>query len=98
VGAAKGQDGLNITSLGAATKSKGFGDLLKDGGTSGASNAAERIASYYLKMAESMSPILVVPGGVKVNVIFMKGVYFGELGIRKKVEILRQETNISQVE
>jgi conjugal transfer pilus assembly protein TraB len=83
---AKGQEGMNITSLGAmSTKKKGIGDLAGQGLLTGTSTAAEKVADYYLRMAESMSPILLIPGGTKVDVMFMKGFFIGELGTHKKV-------------
>ncbi len=76
------------------TKSKSFTDIAGDGALAGTSNAADKIADYYLKRAERLSPILTVPGGVKVDVIFTKGFYFGELGVvdRIKQERVKDET------
>lgn len=48
------------------------------------SNAAEKVAGYYLRMAESMSSVLTIPGGVKVDFIFTKGFFVGELTTHKK--------------
>ena len=91
-GAAKGQDQMIITGFGAgASKKKGAGDMLKEGGFAGASNAAEKIADYYIKQAESMSPVLLVSGGTKVDVVFTKGVYLNALDIQEKLEQLRFE-------
>jgi len=84
---AKGQDQLLITSAGAVDRQKkGMGDLVKEGGFSGASNAAEKIADYYIKQAEAMSPVLLVSGGVRVDVVFTKGVYLGAVDIQEKLE------------
>lgn len=82
----QGQDSMNITSLGVATQQKGFKDMVSSGALSGVSNVSEKIADYYLKMAESMSPVLTIPGGVKVDVIFMKGFFVGELSTHKKIK------------
>jgi conjugal transfer pilus assembly protein TraB len=87
---AKGQEGLTLTSLGAVgTKKQGFGTVAGQGALTGVSNAGDKIADYYLRLAEQMSPVLTVPGGVKVDVIFTKGFFLGELGIRKKLSNLR---------
>ena len=89
---AKGQDQLLITSAGAVDRQKkGMGDLVKEGGFSGASNAAEKIADYYIKQAEAMSPVLLVSGGVRVDVVFTKGVYLGAVDIQEKLEQSRLE-------
>jgi len=90
----KGMDQFAITGLGAiSTQKKSAGDMLSSSGLSGVSSAAEKIADYYLKQAESMSPVLQVPGGVKVNLSFTKGVVFGTTDIRDKVANARRSTN-----
>ena len=91
-GSAKGHDQMIITSFGAgATKKKGMGDMLQDGAFAGASNAAEKIADYYIKQAESMSPVLLVSGGTKVDIVFTKGVYLSALDVQEKLEQSRLE-------
>jgi len=89
---AKGQDPMFITGSGAVnTKKKGFADMATEGAFSGASNAAEKIADYYIKQAESMSPVLLISGGAKVDMLFTKGVYFGALDIQEKLDKARKE-------
>jgi|GEM_PF-1192366 len=93
----RGLDSMAITNLGAvSTKKKGFKDMAASGTLTGASNAAEKIADYYLKMAETMSPILTIPGGVKVDVIFMKGFFIGELSTHKKIRQMRRQEKITE--
>jgi hypothetical protein len=58
---------------------------LFDNSVQGASSAAERIADYYIKQAENMSPILMIPGGTKVDVVFTRGVLLGSNDIQKKI-------------
>lgn len=90
----KGQDGMTITSLGAITnQKKGFQDMVTGGASSGVASAGEKIANYYLRMAESMSPILTIPGGVKIDVIFTKGFFVGELTTHKKIAKERKHLN-----
>jgi len=87
---AKGTDPMVITGGGAInTKKKGFADMATEGAFSGASNAAEKIADYYIKQAESMSPVLLISGGARVDVLFTKGVYFGALDIQEKLDKAR---------
>lgn len=89
---AKGQDPMIITGFGSSvTKKKGMGDMLKEGGFAGASNAAEKIADYYIKQAEAMSPVLLVSGGTKVDIVFTKGVYLNALDVEEKLEQLRSQ-------
>jgi hypothetical protein len=83
----KGGDAMSITSLGViGTKKKGISDMARDSTFTGASNAAEKIADYYLKQAESMSPILLISGGSKVDIVFTKGVYLGQLDTKDWIE------------
>lgn len=84
---AKGQAGASITSAGLlSTRSQGFKDMAKDGLLSGVSNAGDKIADYYLRQAEAMSPVLTIPGGVRVNAHITKGFFIGEVGTHKRVE------------
>lgn len=99
---AKGQDGMQISSSGAvSTAKKGAGKIAGEGILSGTSTAAEKVADYYLRMAESMSPVLTVPGGAAVEVVFLKGFFVGELGTHKKIlkeRILNKAQNNEVVE
>ena len=99
---AKGQDGMQISSSGAvSTAKKGAGKIAGEGILSGTSTAAEKVADYYLRMAESMSPVLTVPGGAAVDVVFLKGFFVGELGTHKKIlkeRILNKAQNNEVVE
>ena len=89
---AKGQDQVIISSFGSGTsKKKGMGDMLQVGAFAGASNAAEKIADYYINQAESMSPVLLVSGGTKVDIVFTKGVYLSALDVQEKLEQARGE-------
>lgn len=88
---AKGAESMTISSLGAiSTKKKGVKQVAGEGLLAGTSNAAEKVADYYLRMAESMSPILVIPGGVKVDVMFIKGFFVGEIDTHKKIKLARK--------
>lgn len=85
--ASKGQEGVSIGSGGVSSrKSKGVGDLLSAGGMSGVSNVGEKLADYYLRQAEAMSPVLTIPAGVKVNPHITKGFFVGERGIKGRIK------------
>ena len=68
-----------------STEKQGAKDALKMGALQGGSNAGEKIADYYLKQAESMSPVIIIPTGVRVNTQITKGVFVGEVGAHKKI-------------
>lgn len=86
---AKGQNGLDITALGAiSTKKKGMKDMATDGLLSGTSSAAEKLADYHIRLAENISPVILVPGGTKVDIVFTKSV---EIGSRDIEEVINAE-------
>ncbi len=90
-GNAKGQDGLMLSGAGAvSTKKKGMGDMLTQGGLQGVSNAGDKLAEYYLKQAESMSPVLTVPSGVRVQAQITKGFFVGEVSTHQKIKQAKQ--------
>jgi len=85
--ASKGQEGISLGAGGiASSKSKGMGDLLRSGGMNGVSNVGDKLADYYLRQAEAMSPVLTVPAGVKVNTQITKGFFVGERGMKSKIK------------
>ncbi len=88
---ASGQNGLNINSLGAvSTKRKGAREMATEGLASGATTAAEKLADYHIKLAENISPVILIPGGTRVDVMFTKGVHIGSRSLREKLEKARK--------
>ncbi len=69
-----------------STTNAPLGERLRDNSLAGLGNAGEKIADYYLKQAESMSPVLQIPAGSRVDVIFTKGVYLGSSDVRTNLE------------
>lgn len=95
----KGQDSMAIISGSAlTTKSKGLKGMATDGALSGLSSAGEKLADYYLRQAERMSPVLTIPGGVKINATITKGFHIGQLNTHEKIkkERKRRSSNYSQ--
>lgn len=89
--AAKGQEGVSLSAAGVvSTKSHNFKDLATSGLSGGISNAGEKLADYYLKLAESMSPILTIPSGVRIQAHIIKGFYVGEISTHKKIKSERK--------
>ncbi len=75
---ARGDGGLNITSLGAlSTKKRSGRDMAEEGLMGGVSTAAEKLADYHIRLAENISPVILIPGGTRVDVMFTKGVHIG---------------------
>ena len=87
---AKGESGLNITSLGALSTKKRTGrDMAEDGLMGGVTTAAEKLADYRIKLAENISPVILIPGGTKVDVMFTKGVHIGGNDVQVKLSKAR---------
>lgn len=87
---AGGQNSLNITSLGAvSTKKQGMKDMAKDGLIGGTSSAAEKLADYHIKLAENISPVILVPGGTRVDVVFTRSVEIGSFDVEEGIKTER---------
>ena len=71
---------------------KSVGDLLTSGAQQGATSAAEKVADYYLRQAEAMSPVLTVPSGVRVNAQITQGFFVGEVSTHKRLNLYRLKT------
>lgn len=76
--------------LGSATVKRDFNERVKDNSMAGAGKAAEKIADYYIKQAENMSPVLLIAGGRRVDIVFTKGVHLGSSGVVKEIEKVRK--------
>ena len=73
--------------LGAISKDKtGIKEKITDSMSQGASNAAEKLADYHMKMAEAAAPVIEVPGAVPVTVFFAKGVYLGSVSVKEEIK------------
>ena len=91
---AKQGEQFSLSGAGAfQTKKQGFGSKLKDNSLAGVGGAGEKIADYYLRQAEAMSPVLIIPGGTKVDIVFTKGVYLGSLDMKSRLKEARSEMN-----
>ena len=88
---AHGKNSFTLTSAGAVnTKKQGGFGISKEGLMSGFSTAAEKLADYHIKLAENISPVILIPGGTKVDVVFTKGVYIGSRDVKKRIKKARK--------
>lgn len=62
------------------------GDLFKSGVAGGGAHALDRLSSYYIDRAEQLQPVIQVPPGQYVDVIFTEGVSFGDLTIKEDLQ------------
>lgn len=93
---AKSQEQFTLTSVGALSNTPPLKERVRDSGLSGIGNAGEKIADIYLRQAESMSPVLEIPGGTRVDILFTEGVYVGSYDIREKISRVRKSQNERQ--
>ena len=83
----KGKEGMSLTGSGIiTTQKKTMQDMLGRGAMQGVSNAGEKLADYYLRQAEAMSPVLTIAPGVRVNAQITKGFFVGEQSTHKKIK------------
>lgn len=70
-------------------KEKSF-DKFKDSSLDGIGSATEKLANYYIKKAESISPVIEIPAGGLADIVFTEGVYFGQQNTKHQIEINRK--------
>ena len=65
---------LSTTSSGSVEYQSNFsGDAVKSGLATGASNAAEKVADFYAKLANSMVPVVEITPGRQVDIVVVSG-------------------------
>jgi conjugal transfer pilus assembly protein TraB len=74
VGSAVSQSSENITTSITGTQTKSWTNPWASGLGKGFSDAMDRIADYYLKLADRIFPVLEVDAGRKVDIVFSQGV------------------------
>lgn len=72
VASAFGTAQSTVTTSALGTTSALTGDAFKAAGYGGANNAAQQLASFYLKQAEATMPVIAVDAGRKMSVLFTK--------------------------
>ncbi len=71
--------------LGLIEEKQSLKDKLQNNTLAGVGDTGSKIADYYIKKAESISPVIQVPSGVRVDVVFTEGVYFGQLNTKEMI-------------
>lgn len=64
--------------------------MLKAGAGSGASNALNKMADFYIKRAEQLQPVVQVAAGRRVNIVIVEGADFGDTRVRETLEKARE--------
>jgi conjugal transfer pilus assembly protein TraB len=65
---------LNIgDSTTTTTQTNDVKDVLASAGLGGAGSALDRVAQYYLKMAEKLFPVIEIDAGRSIEVVILKG-------------------------
>jgi len=58
---------------------------LGQGAASSASSSINSVADYYLKFAESIQPVVQIPAGVEIDIVFLQGVSLGSKNIARVI-------------
>ncbi len=66
--------------------------MLSAGMASGASNALEKYADFFIKRAEQLQPVLQVAAGREVDIVFTQGTKFGETSVRSSLSKMRNQS------
>ena len=64
----------NTTALGTTTSNPGGADALKAGVAQGVGTAADRLAQYYIKLADKVFPVIEVNAGRTVDIVLTQGI------------------------
>lgn len=68
-----------------ATTQQNTNDILRSGLGSGVAKALDRVSQYYIEKMEQIQPIVSLPQGLEIEVIFTQGTYIdGRKSFRKK--------------
>lgn len=65
-------------------------DKFKEGSLDGIGSATDKLANYYIKKAESISPVIEVPAGSLIDIVLTEGVYFGGENVKQQIEVSRR--------
>lgn len=87
--------GLELTS-GIAIQEYSMKDALQQGASSGVGSAAGKLSDYAMDRAEQYQPIIAIQSGLKVELVFSKGVDLtkGNRGLKNNIKTLEEkETN-----
>lgn len=78
------------------SEKKSTGDVFKTGFAGSASNSTDRLAQYYIDRAEQIQPVISIPGGVNVEIVFTQSVDIGSSNVKqhlsKQRDIKREQT------
>lgn len=66
--------------------------MLSAGAASGASNALEKYAEFFIRRAEQLQPVLQVAAGREVDIVFTQGTKFGETSVRRSLSKIRNQS------
>ena len=67
-------------------------ELFTTGLSKGASSALDRLSSYYIDRAEQLQPVIQVPAGQKVVMVFTSGAKFGSDTVHRELSKVRETT------
>lgn len=57
----------------------------------GASKALDRVAEYNINRAEQLQPVIQIPAGQAVDIVFTKGVFIGDSTVKQEISKIRDQ-------
>lgn len=57
----------------------------------GASKALDRVAEYNINRAEQLQPVIQIPAGQEVDIVFTKGVFMGDSTLKQEISKVRDQ-------
>lgn len=86
------QQGLSLTSQGLAQTDPLSSDkLFLSGVGRGTSKAMDRLSDYYISRAEQLQPVIQVPAGQEVDIVFTEGTFMGDSSVKEKLSRTRDQ-------
>ncbi len=74
------------------TKALSPQQMATTGAATGASNALEKYADFFIKRAEQLQPVLQVAAGRSVDIIFTQGTKFGATSVKEAIKKIRDRS------
>ena len=72
-----------------------MGETFASGMASGTSSALDRLSQYYIDRAEQLQPVIQIPSGQVVDIVFTEGTFIGSQIVKSEIEKTREDSRHS---
>lgn len=73
------------------------GDLFQSGLGGSVSSSTDRLAQYYIDRAEQIQPVISIPGGIDLDIVFTESVDIGSSNVKQVIANERHKQNEEQL-